>query len=124
MRDKMSETSKPIKKTSAKKTATKKTVSKKTTSRKTVSKKAVKTQDSALTITQPEKEENIILNQPIQEETTTEPKVKEDTIVSEKMGFFKLYFSTWKKMFSIKDRANSTEIFLFPIVNLFIFFWT
>ena len=127
----MSETSKPLKKTSVKKittkpqkkkTATKKTVSKKTASNKTVAKKAIETQDNSLIINQPEKEEIIALNQPIQEEAITEINVKEETVTTTKKGFFKLYFSTWKKMFSIKGRANRTEIFLFPIVNLFIFF--
>ncbi len=126
----MSETQKPLRKTSAKKTTTKpqkktaikKTVSKKMTSTKPTSKKAIKTQDNTLTITQSEKEENILLNQPMQEDSITENNIKEETVVSEKMGFFKLYFSTWKKMFSTKGRASRTEIFLFPIVNLFIFF--
>ncbi len=128
----MSETQKPLKKTSVKKTTTKpqkkkpttaKTASKKTGSNKTISKKAIVKQDKSLIINQVNNEEAVISSQQIPEESLMENDVKkEEPVITTKQGFFSLYFSTWKKMFSTKGRANRTEIFLFPIVNLFIFF--
>lgn len=46
---------------------------------------------------------------------------KDPTIIPEpERGAIKLYFSTWKKMFRIKGRANRSEAWLFSLINSFI----
>ncbi|MBR6730294.1 MAG: DUF805 domain-containing protein [Alphaproteobacteria bacterium] len=103
-----------------KKPVTAKTASKKRTAPKTLAKKVTNNQEKLVTVTPIETEKTIETAQPVQEEISTQPAIKEEPVSIEKKGFFSLYFSTWKKIFSTKGRANRTEVFLFPIVNSFV----
>ncbi|MBO7244271.1 MAG: DUF805 domain-containing protein, partial [Alphaproteobacteria bacterium] len=127
----MSETKKQskIKKETTKKTSTtvkKKKTSTKTTARKKSSQPKTSVKKEKVTVIEPvalEETNNtpVAVSEEISSTTTVETAIQQ----AEKKGFFSLYFSTWKKYFSIKGRANRREVFLFPIFNLFIFlaFW-
>lgn len=107
------------KKTTSKKDVTKKN-SKKTTTKtteKVASKKIIKETKSVrkkTTETTPSPETVSEVLTPVVENIET-------VSTQEETGAFKLYCSTWKKMFSFKGRANRSEAFLFSFGTKFLF---
>ena len=89
-----------------KKPVTAKTASKKRTAPKTLAKKVTDNPEKLVTVAPIETEKPIETAQPVQEEISTHPAIKEEPVSIEKKGFFSLYFSTWRKIFSTKGKRN------------------
>ena len=140
----MSETQKKTKSTTKTTTKAKKTTTKKSVSEKKVTPKKTTKTVAKKTTTKKEKTVTVKKELPISEiqtpETTIEatetpveasvqenstPIVEQESEKAEEQkttpkGFFSLYISTWKKYFSIKGRANRSEVFAFFMFNMFI----